>query len=354
MKIIIVTGASGGHLFPALGLAEELKNNGEIIFICDQGKAREGISKKGYQAIVASSKKFRSWLNLFPFIFHLGQAFGQSLKIINDFKPQVVVGFGSYVSFPVVMAAKVKGIPTIIHEQNVMPGRANRILAQFVDRIAVSFAESERCFPKQKVFLTGCPIRSDILNVDKIGAGKRFNLSADKFTILVLGGSQGSHNLNVKFIQAISGIETKHNLQVIHLSGAVDYESVRAEYKRMGITHCVFAFLEEIGYAYKLADLVISRSGASTIAEITLFGIPAILVPYPFAYGHQLQNAKVLADYGGAIIIRDEDLSADLLRDKMLKLINDKQLLQEMSQKSRRLAMPYAAENLADVVRSIY
>lgn len=353
MKVIIATGASGGHLFPALGLAEELKNNGEIIFICDQGQAEEGIRKKGYRAKTLIIMKLRSWLNILPFVFYLSKAFGQSLRIINDFKPDVVVGFGSYVSFPAVMAAKVKGIPTIIHEQNVIPGRANRMLANFVNKIAISFSDSAKYFPRAKILLTGCPLRQDLLNVDKTVALQKFNLVADKFTILVLGGSQGSHHLNIKFIQAISGIQTQDNLQIIHLTGAGDYELVKAEYKKKGIGHCVFAFLEEMGYAYKLADLVISRAGASAITEIALFGLPSILVPYPFAYGHQLQNAKVLADAGGAILIRDEDLSADLLQKNILRLINNRRQLQEMAQKTTSRAMPDAARDLANIVREM-
>jgi UDP-N-acetylglucosamine--N-acetylmuramyl-(pentapeptide) pyrophosphoryl-undecaprenol N-acetylglucosamine transferase len=353
MKIIIATGASGGHIFPALSLAEELKKDWEIIFICDKGKAEEGIKKAGYRVIAVTARKLRSWLDIFSFISGQVSLLRQSLKIIKDFQPDVVAGFGSYVSFAAVMAARIKGVPAIIHEQNVMPGRANRLLAGLVNRIAVSFAESQNYFPKDKTFITGCPVRRELLSVDKAEALQRFNLSADKFTILVLGGSQGSHILNTKVSGAITGMERRDDLQVIHLAGSADQEWVESEYRKAGITHCVFAFLEGMGYAYKIADLVVSRSGASAVAEISVFGLPAILVPYPFAYGHQLYNAKVLVDAGGAILIQDADLSENLLQENIQRLMNDRRKLQEMAQKSRTRAMPDAAGDLAKAVRGM-
>jgi UDP-N-acetylglucosamine--N-acetylmuramyl-(pentapeptide) pyrophosphoryl-undecaprenol N-acetylglucosamine transferase len=351
MKIIIATGASGGHIFPALSLADELRDNFEIVFVCDKGKSRESISQKGYKAVAISAVKPGPARNIFFFLWRLFKSFVESIRIIRDFKPDVVAGFGSYVSFAVVLAAKSKKIPTIIHEQNVIPGKANRILSGIVDKIAVSFAEGRKYFPESKVVLTGCPLRRDLLGIDEKLARERFNFVADKFTILVSGGSQGSHHLNLEFIKAISGIEDKRDLQVIHLTGSFDYDLVKSEYGRMGIAHCVFAFLEEMGYAYKIADLVISRAGASAITEIVFFRKAAILVPYPFAEAHQIQNAKILTDKGGALLIEDSDLSAEILRENILELKNNRELLNQMAMKNNGLAGIDAAKNLADEVK---
>lgn len=351
MRIIIATGSSGGHIFPALSLADELKNDNEIIFICDKGKPKESISQKGYKAVAISVVKLGSARNIFFFSWRLLKSFFESIRIIRDFKPDVVAGFGSYVSFPVILAAKSKKIPTIIHEQNVIPGRANRILSGIVDKIAVSFAEGRKYFPKTKVVLTGCPVRRDLLGIDEKSARGKFNFVADKFTILVSGGSQGSHHLNLEFIKAISGIEDKRDLQVIHLTGSFDYDLVKSGYESMGIAHCVFAFLKEMGYAYKIADLIISRAGASAITEIALFKRAAILVPYPFARAHQIQNAKVLTDKGGALLIEEGDLSAEILREAILRLKNNREMLNQMAGKIKGLVGIDAGLNLADEVK---
>lgn len=346
MKIIISTGSSGGHVFPALAVADELKKSNEILFICDKGKREEVIREKGYCCFAVSLTRFKGLSSLPAFLSSLRRAYQDCLKTLDDFSPQALAGFGSYASVSAVLAARRREIPVIIHEQNVLPGRANRFLARFADKVAVSFPEGGKYFPKNKVVYTGCPVRPELISVDKIVARQHFGLS-DRFTILVLGGSKGSHNLNDKFVAAIRNFPQRNRLQVIHLCGEADYQLVREAYQEIGITHCVFAFFKEMGYAYKLADLVISRAGASAISEIALFGLPAILVPYPFARGHQRCNAGVLTKAGGAILIEDEDLSWQALGENILKLINDPQRLKEMGQKSLSCAAPEAVKKLA-------
>jgi len=351
MKIIIATGGSGGHIFPALSLADELKKEAEIVFVCDRGKSQDTISNRGYEAIPLSVVK-PSLKNIFPFSWRLIKSYGESAEIINTRQPHAVVGFGSYASFTTVLAASAKKIPTIIHEQNVVPGQANRVLSVFADRIATSFAESARYLPKQKIILTGCPIRRELLNAYREEAFKKLGLSRDKFTILVLGGSQGSHNINVNTTEALKGLPDKNRLQVIHITGEADCDLLKSRYQKIGIEHCVFAFLPEMGYAYRLADLIISRAGASTIAEIALFSIPAILVPYPFARGHQMQNAKALSDKGAAVLIEEKNLFPAALKD-VLNLLQDRQLRERMSKASKEVAVPDAAKNLAQAVKDL-
>jgi UDP-N-acetylglucosamine--N-acetylmuramyl-(pentapeptide) pyrophosphoryl-undecaprenol N-acetylglucosamine transferase len=351
MKIMIVAGASGGHVFPALALAEELKSECQIKFICDRGWPLENIIGKGYDAEGISVTRRKGGWGTFPFAANLFKAFGESLKIIDGFQPDALVAFGSYVSFPAAVAARLKKIPILIHEQNILPGSANRVISRFATKVAVSFAESKKYLPKRKTVLTGCPIRRQLSEAEKGSALKRFGMKENKFTILVLGGSQGSQSINLQFLGALRGMDEKNNLQVIHLTGKSDYLQVERAYQDMEVIHSTFAFLEEMGYAYKLADLIISRAGASAIAEISYFARPAILIPYPFAGSHQLYNARVLSREGAAVLIEDKDLSVQALKREIIKLINSPVLLAQMSGKSAALAMPAAASALAVQVK---
>ncbi|MFZ5799876.1 MAG: UDP-N-acetylglucosamine--N-acetylmuramyl-(pentapeptide) pyrophosphoryl-undecaprenol N-acetylglucosamine transferase, partial [Candidatus Omnitrophota bacterium] len=220
-------------------------------------------------------------------------------------------------------------------------------LAGFADKIAVSFPESRRYFPKGKTVYTGCPVRKELLSVDRDAALRRFGFQDDKFTVLVLGGSKGSHSLNEKFIEALRDFPQKERLRIIHLCGDTDYQRVSKAYQEIGVSHLVLAFLKGIGYAYKLADLVVSRAGASAIAELASFGLPAILVPYPFAGGHQYFNARVLTKAGAAIMVEDKALSGAALKQNILGLMDDRQRLKEMGRKSLSCAAPEAVEDLA-------
>jgi UDP-N-acetylglucosamine--N-acetylmuramyl-(pentapeptide) pyrophosphoryl-undecaprenol N-acetylglucosamine transferase len=256
----------------------------------------------------------------------------ESIVILLSFKPDIVVGFGSLVSVPMVMLAWLLRIKTLIHEQNVIPGRANRFLARFNDKIAVSFAETEGYLKKykRKVVLTGNPIRRELLQIDKNKALNFFGFSNNKFTILIVGGSLGSHRINLGFLETISRISDKFRLQVIHLTGPHDYDLLKRSYKDLNIQVQLFKFFDSMQYAYSAADLIISRAGASTVAEIISFRLPAIIIPYPFAYRHQLTNAKVLENKGCAIIIKDNDLNGDILMKNIENLINNPEKLKKM------------------------
>jgi UDP-N-acetylglucosamine--N-acetylmuramyl-(pentapeptide) pyrophosphoryl-undecaprenol N-acetylglucosamine transferase len=358
MRILIVSSGSGGHVFPALALGDNLKkqNNLEILFL-QTGK--ENIDKliveRGFNLVLSNFKhiSFDSVIKSTISVFKLFFIMICSLGVVFRVRPNIVVGFGGYHSGPIVLVAHFFGIPTLIHEQNVIPGRTNYILSKFVDKIAISFQETRKYFKSNRVVLTGCPLRSDIIEVTAEESRARYNFSKDKFTILVMGGSQGSHNINLKFLDAVSEIKNRAELQIIHITGSQDYELVNREYSRLKVKSLVFAFLNKIGYAYKLADLIITRAGASTISEIIFLRIPAIIIPYPFARKHQLANAKFLSEAKAAILLEEEKLSAKILREQILTLMLDRKKLTQMRQGFDKMNMTNAVVNLTNEILSL-
>lgn len=352
MKILIACSGSGGHVFPALAFAEYLnkQENAEILFLQTQKENIDRlIIEKGFKLVpfTLANVSFSSAIQGILSVFKLFFSAINSLIIIFKIKPDIVIGFGGYHSGPTLLAAHFLGFPTIIHEQNVLPGKANQLLSKFVDKVAISFEESRNYFKAKRIVLTGCPLRSEVMGVATEEARTRYNFTEDKFTILVMGGSQGSHNINLKFLEAISSLNKNDKLQIIHITGSKDCELVRKEYSRLKLNSLVFAFLKEIGYAYRLADVVIARAGASTISEIIALKIPAIIIPYPFARKHQSANAEVLVDAGAAILLDDEKLTSELLSEKILTLISDKDRLNQMRQGLYNLKILNAAENLS-------
>lgn len=358
MKILFAGSGSGGHIFPAFALAEEFSKKDNIeIFVLKTGNKDidKQIAEKGFKVIAFNLKNvsFATFVSAFLSFFKLIFAFISSFIILIKVKPDIVLGFGGYHCGPIVMLAHFLGIPTLIHEQNVIPGKANGALAKFVDKIAVSFQESVKYFQSKKVVFTGCPLRKEIIDVSIDDARKEFNIKDNKFTIFIMGGSKGSHNVNLKFLEAISDIKNKDNLRIIHITGYQDYEFVLKEYSRMKIDALVFAFLKEIGYAYKLADIAITRAGASSICELIALKIPAIIIPYPFAGGHQLMNAKILSDVGAAVVIEDNKLSVITLKEQISLFISDENRIKQMKLNFDNLQINNAKENLAKEVLSL-
>ena len=332
MRVLTVAGSSGGHIFPALSFLDELKEKHKdielLLVLPKRSIEKQFIPKDIFQVKYILTPK----ASLRPgaiFKYLLGSA--QSLEILLKFKPDVVVGFGSSDSLPLVLLAWLFRIKTLIHEQNVVPGRANKILAKLVDEVAVSFAQTSEYLnisPK-RITVTGNPIRKDLVKLDKKEALKFFGLP-DKFTLLVMGGSQGSHRINLAFLNVLSGLGKGFDFQVIHIAGISDVELVKKGYENLNIEAKVFTFLPQINYAYSASDLVISRSGASAIYELMFFEKPAILIPYPFAYDHQLKNAQVLEKTGAAYIVKDSELDYSILKDTLRGLFTDTRRLNNM------------------------
>ena len=341
MRVLAAAGATGGHIFPAISFLDILKEryNAETLLILPEKsiiKDKEGFA---YNAVYVPVYPVQLRLDR-KNIFAIAKFFHGSLKslfILLKFRPEIVVGFGSLACVPVVIFAWFFRIAVIIHEQNVIPGEANRFLSWFADKVAVSFAETKDYFSgiKQKIVLTGNPLRKEMIRIERSDALDFFGLSEDKFTILAMGGSAGAHKLNLEFLKALSALRQKDKLQVIHLSGNSDYDFLKDSYRKLGINYKLYSFLDNMQYAYSASDVVLSRAGAGTISEIIYFGLPAILLPYPYAYKHQLNNARVLEKINSAVIIEDQDLDAYKLGETIGDFINN-------PDKARMMRLAYA------------
>jgi UDP-N-acetylglucosamine--N-acetylmuramyl-(pentapeptide) pyrophosphoryl-undecaprenol N-acetylglucosamine transferase len=260
----------------------------------------------------------------------------ESAYLLLKFKPDIVMGFGGYISGPIVLLASFSGARTIIHEQNAYPGKANRILARFVNKIAVGFSDAKSYLEgfESKIIFSGNPLREGI---------KRDNRAkpADSFNVLIIGGSQGAHKLNTIVPEAASLIENsyKNMLNFIHIAGKNDLEEVEKSYEKIGIKNRVFSFTEHMARLYNECDFVISRAGAMTVSELLTLEIPAILVPYPYAGGHQKLNAMVLEKIGSGVLLEEKNLTPYVMRDAILKLM-DRNILSAMSAKAKHIDKP--------------
>ncbi|MDD5237305.1 MAG: UDP-N-acetylglucosamine--N-acetylmuramyl-(pentapeptide) pyrophosphoryl-undecaprenol N-acetylglucosamine transferase, partial [Candidatus Omnitrophica bacterium] len=300
MRIFIACGGTAGHFLPALSFAEALRRkapDADTWVVLTRRKVEQEADLGGLKVLRLSLVPVSKDLSIKNLAAILKFIFGclQSLYLVLRFNPDTVIGFGGYASFPVVFFSSLLGKKTFIHEQNVSAGISNKFLALLVSRVAVSFPQSAGSFycKKNKIVFTGNPIRKDLSRVDRKEALAYFNLPENKFTLLVMGGSQGSRKINTELIRALNALDLEDTLQIVHLSGALDYAQLKEEYGKMKYRVHLSAFLKEMKFAYSAADLAISRSGASSINEIIYYHLPAILVPYPYAAKHQRENAKV-------------------------------------------------------------
>lgn len=363
MKVIIAGGGTGGHLFPGIALAEELRSNfglpnNDIIFVgTEHGIEARIIPKEGYPIKFirargfAGKSIFRKFASLASFVLGIYD----SMQVFNSVKPDVVVGIGGYASVSMVLVAHFKGTPTIILEQNSVPGMANKFLGRFADAIAVTYQESISYFPNYKTYLTGNPVRRSIIKKIEQPDYSLFSLEKGIFTILVFGGSAGASSINQAMIDALYHLpDMKENIQIIHQTGSKDYDKVREAYRRQNLKVFVAPFLYHMSEAYNLADLVICRAGATTLAEITAVGRAAILIPYPFAAGaHQELNARKMADMGAARIILDKELNGEILAKTIRYLYNESQIRIEMQKVSSALGKIDAAEKVLNIIYSL-
>lgn len=362
LKVLVIAGPSGGHIFPAIGFLDTLKdryinNNVETLLVLPESNITGWAGSINYKVnyISISSLKLNLELKNLIAIWKFLKGSLESIFILVRFQPDIVVGFGSLTCIPMIMFAWLFRIKTLIHEQNVIPGRANRLLARFADRVAISFIETHDYFKdcQKKIALTGNPVRKELTRVDKNKALDFFEFNSDKFTLLVMGGSCGSHRINVAFLEAISTLSNKHSLQVIHLAGAGDYDLLKYSYRGLNVNLRLFAFLRFMQYAYSASDLVISRAGATTVAEIIFFALPAIIVPYPHAYRHQLSNAKVLARTGSGLVIQDDELDTDRLRQVIESLLGNPDRLKYMRSCYHNLLRANANDLFVDEIMSL-
>jgi UDP-N-acetylglucosamine--N-acetylmuramyl-(pentapeptide) pyrophosphoryl-undecaprenol N-acetylglucosamine transferase len=357
MRVLVVAGASGGHIFPAEAFLEKLQKrhpSSESLLVLPSRSVSLGLSfPKQKISYLPSYRVFFSFSGKnIKESFSFLRAAWQGLFILLRFRPDIVLGFGSLDSLPLVMMAWFFRIKTLIHEQNVLPGKANRFLAKFSDGVAVSFLESKRHFDlrEDKIFLAGNPIRGSLKKESRKEALRFFGLEEGRFTILVMGGSQGSSRVNELFLKAAALIEDKKGFQVLHILGKEGLlNDVQDRYKSLGVCAKVFLFSKEMGRVYSCADLAVSRAGAMTISELIYFKVPAIFLPYPFAYRHQFYNALVLEDAGAGIIIKDEEASLGVLYKAIEELIANPLGLAKMRDNFKHIFQGNAAERLLEV-----
>lgn len=329
-----MAGGSGGHLFPAISLTEEIKlrGAGDILFITSgrtQDRAileQKGIKFRTLPVLGLQSKKV---FFIFNFLARLITGTLKSFFLLLQFRPSVVIGFGGYVSGPILLLSALLRIKTVIHEQNVYPGKTNRILARFVDKIAISFPETRRYLNgyESKVILSGNPLRRGL---------KKNHKEGDRFIALTIGGSQGAHTLNTLLPEAVNLMQgdKRKELDIIHISGHVEKDEVIKSYRDRGIKSRVFSFTEDIDKFYNESDFVIARAGATTVSELLFLRKPSILVPYPYGNAHQYLNAKVLEEMGCTLLLEEKHLTAEVLRDAIMRLMN-RDTLKRMSDKAQ-------------------
>ncbi|MDI6780721.1 MAG: undecaprenyldiphospho-muramoylpentapeptide beta-N-acetylglucosaminyltransferase [bacterium] len=338
MRVVITGGGTGGHLYPGISIAYGLKERqAEVLFIGNingiEAKVvpHEGFEFKGIDVYGWD----RTLFGIFRVVWKLIGAFLTSRKYLLEFKPSVILGTGGYVCVPIILAGTTLGIRCVLHEQNAIPGLAVRMLSRIVDKIAVSMPESSQYLPHKKgedIIVTGNPIRKGIGQVKKQQADERFGLSIDKTTVLVFGGSRGAKSINMAVIEALTkGSMKLEDLQIIWITGSDDYQTVDKNVSGAG--YRIFEYLNDMDYAYGAADLVVCRSGATTVAEIIACRVPAIMIPYPYATdNHQEKNARVLERRGAVRVVLDAELPQGRLTDVMAELTYDVRKLDRMRQ----------------------
>ena len=357
MKILLTGGGTGGHLIPLLGVISEIRKisaekklgKPEFLLITPASGFNENISEAGIQIKTIKAGKLRryfSWENLGD-IFKIPIGMIQSLYHISKFKPDIVFSKGGFASVPPVIASWVLRVPIVTHESDIVPGLANHIIARFASKILISFSAAEKYFDKNKVILTGNPIRSDIVRGSCENALKFFELSSDLPTVLIFGGSQGAQKINEMTLKILPNLTEK--CQVIHQCGDKNYKEIKNKIDKLNLKHPeryrVYPFIkDEMKDAYALSEIVISRAGANSLAEIVALKKPNILIPLSTsANNHQPENAKFFAEKKASLIIDEIANSSQDLANAIFKLLSDRDLQDQMKQKLLEIASPQIA-----------
>ncbi|MDP4184047.1 MAG: undecaprenyldiphospho-muramoylpentapeptide beta-N-acetylglucosaminyltransferase [Bacteroidota bacterium] len=359
-KFIISGGGTGGHIFPAISIANALKEKDpscEILFVGAEGRMEmERVPAAGYPIVglpIMGLPRKPSF-KLLVFLRKWTQSKRKARRVIKKFSPDAVIGVGGYASGPILKTASKMGIPTVIQEQNSYAGITNRLLARKAVRICVAYDKMDRYFPADKIVYTGNPVRKDLtLPHDPIDAKNFFKLKADKPVILILGGSLGARTLNQSILAGLKKISNE-DVEIIWQTGKIYYKSILEEIgNNKPVNLHIMEFVSRMDMAFAAADLVISRAGAGTISELCLVGKPSILVPSPnVAEDHQTKNAMALVEKGAALMIRDDE-AVEKLIDATFALIADKAKMENLSREILNLAKPDASNQIANIILEI-
>ena len=362
-RVILTTGGTGGHIFPALAVAEEITRRhpkARILFLGGQygpeadlaaragleyvGLPVRGVMGRGLRAVTAAGA--------------MALGVWRAVSVVRRFDPDMAVGFGGYAAFAGVLAARLCGRPAAIHEQNSIPGLTNRLLGRVVQRVFLSLPDSAGVFPAGRCVLTGNPVRAAIVAAGEATGVQRSTRSR---RLLVMGGSLGARAINEAVVAALPALRDA-GVELWHQTGTADWERVRAGYKQAGISEArVEAFIDDVASAYTWADLVLCRAGATSVAELAVAGKPSVLVPFPFAtHNHQLHNARHIADAGAALVVEQKDIApgpdgkAAVALDRVLTgLLADRQRLDRMGSAARAMGRPQAAAAVVDGMEAI-
>lgn len=357
LRIIVTGGGTGGHVFPAIAVAQELRErrpDARVMFVgTERGLEAKVVPAAGFPIrFVRAQPVTRDFLKAAQAVVENLLGMVQALRVVHGFSPHVVVGSGGYVSVPVTLAAWIFFKPTVLLEQNVVPGKATRLLSLRASRVCVSF---EATAPPlgTKAAVTGNPVREEIVRLTREEGRARLGVADDRLCLLVTGASQGAHSVNEAVIDALPMWKDRP-WHVLHLTGRRDFETVRDRISGLlgggaTLTWDGRAFLEDMASAYAAADLVVTRAGATTMAELTCRGLPAVLIPYPYAGGHQIENARWLEQAGGALVVSDERARDDL-SSTVIELVNDPSRRAAMGRASAAVGHPDAAARIVDEI----
>lgn len=358
MKILISGGGTAGHINPGIAIANKLKTmtqEAEILFVGTQkGMESTLVPKEGYaiKTIKARGLKRKFSLDVFKAAFDAISGYNEARRIIKQFKPDVVVGTGGYVCFPVVLAACMMRIPALIHEQNAFPGLANRILSRFANVVAISFEESRKYFNKaKKIEYTGNPVREEIFSIDKKTARHKLNIPENEKLVVVTGGSLGAKKINETIISMIKNYY-KGEFKIIFSTGKRYYDETIKNFEGHELKGVkIVPYIYDAADVYNAADIMVCRSGAITCSELAAAGIPSILIPSPnVTSNHQEHNARALEKRGAAYVIREDKLTSNLLYEKLTYMFSNPQILYDMCQNAYKAGARDAATKLAEII----
>jgi len=358
MRIILSGGGTGGHIYPALTIADTIKKlypEAEIRFVgTTHGLEKDIVPRAGYPIDFIDVQGFKRSLSLDTFrsVYKLFTGLRDAKRLLDEYRPHLVIGTGGYVCGPIVFLAAVKGIPACVQEQNAMPGVTNKILSRFVKKIFLGYKEADKYFKgKAEKIFTGNPIREEILNHKREEGLKFFDLDGKKKTILVAGGSLGAASINKAAFQLEKNLSGRDEVQILHATGKNNYEAYIKQVESIGGFQSnihISPYLYDMPLALAAADLAVFRAGAIGLAELTAKGIPAVLVPFPYATAnHQEFNARALEAEGAAVMILDKELNGEVLQEKVERLLLHEDELKKMKHASQKAGRPKAAIEIA-------
>ena len=358
MKVIMTGGGTGGHIYPAIAIADEIKSrhpDAEIIFVgTERGMEKDIVPKAGYPVkfITVSGLNRKNPIKLIKTLKDLNHGLHEAKQIIKEFKPDLVIGTGGYVCGPVMKTAAGMGIKTYIHEQNAFPGLTNKLLSRGAERVFVAFDDAKKYFKTKKEPVTvGNPVRHAFTEVDRQAARESLGVKEDEFMVLSFGGSLGAQRINDEMTVAAERLRDRVGLRIFFVTGKRYYNSIMENADKTNARVTYLQYIDDMPKYLNACDLAITRSGALTVSEITACGRASVMIPSPYVTNnHQYYNAKVVADRGGAILIEEKDLTNGEVADEIEQLMNDRQILEKMEKASAALGTVTSAGKICDII----